>query len=71
MSTPKMPDLNDGGQRTLEAVRHLVGTHGERLDGHQGRLDGHEATLGEHHDRISALEKAATASGRDGDNGDN
>ena len=66
------PNLGEGGQRTFDAMTHLVGLHGERLDGHDGRMDGHdaaltahagrmdghEAALSEHHDRISALEKA-------------
>lgn len=76
MTTPKMPDLNEGGQRTLESFRHLVDAHSSRLDGHDqrleghdGRLDGHDASIAEHHDRISALEKAAGASG-DGHDGD-
>lgn len=76
MTTPQKPNLNDGGQRTLEAIRHLVGAHGERLDGHDaqlgehaGRMDGHEATLTAHDGRLAALEKAREAAGDGHDGG--
>jgi hypothetical protein len=63
VTTPRKPNLGDGGMKTLST---LVGTHGQRLDGHDGRLDGHEAALAAHDDRLSALEKASPGDQADG-----
>lgn len=49
---PRKPALGEGSANALAALQH-------HLDGHQERLDGHDAAIADHHDRISALEKAA------------
>ncbi len=67
---PAKPVLSPGADNMLAALAQghaanakRLDAHDGRLDGHDGVLDGHKAQLGEHHDRITALEKAAGSAG--------